>query len=62
MPLFDYKCDTCEYLEENKLSSFADSEQLKECPNCKTLTVRKLTSTPGGFILIGDGFYKPTRR
>lgn len=62
MPLFDFKCELCgETLELLVTSDITTAVHcVRADVDCEGL-MRKQISGPGGFILIGDGFYKPSR-
>ena len=53
MPLYEYKCDTCQKVFE-EMQKFSD-EPLKDCPTCKN-PVQKLISMTS-FALKGSGWY-----
>lgn len=55
MPLFEFKCETCQTTVEKLVK--ADITFI-ECPNCNSKAKKQL-SAPAGFNLVGDGFYKP---
>ena len=55
MPLYEYRCDTCEH-EFEALQKMSD-EALIHCPACDEPSLRKLVSA-GGFRLKGDGWYE----
>ena len=55
MPLYEYRCDTCEH-EFEALQKMSD-ESLIHCPACDEATLRKLVSA-AGFRLKGDGWYE----
>lgn len=55
MPMFEFRCVTCLTLVERLVK--ADVTTV-ECPNCSGKAEKQL-SAPGGFNLVGDGFYKP---
>jgi|TARA_B110001469_G_C9445580_1_gene225403 putative FmdB family regulatory protein len=55
MPLYEYRCDTCEH-EFEALQKMSD-EPLVHCPACDEATLRKLVSA-AGFRLKGDGWYE----
>ena len=58
MALYEYYCDTCEIIFE-ELKKVEDRFETT-CPNCNCKNVVLQTSA-GGFILKGEGFYKPSR-
>lgn len=55
-PIYEYFCKRCNKLFEviHKIDS-----PLSKCPTCSDNTVEKQISA-GGFILKGEGFYKPS--
>lgn len=55
MPIYEYQCEHCEHKMEaiQKISE----DPLKECPECKQETLRKLVSA-AAFKLKGDGWYE----
>ena len=55
MPIYEYKCDACEY-EFEKIQKMSD-EPIKVCPQCHAEAVRKLISA-SGFRLKGGGWYE----
>lgn len=55
MPLYEYRCETCEH-EFEALQKMSD-EPLIHCPACVQGTLRKLVSA-AGFRLKGDGWYE----
>jgi len=57
MPIFDYKCADC----GNEFEKIVRSEVVDvECPLCGAIAERKEVSFKGGFVLKGEGFYKPS--
>lgn len=61
MPIYDYKCPECDYIEYDKFEITTTSELLVECKNCSTedhkvFMERIITGT--SFILKGDGWAK----
>lgn len=58
MPIFEYLCDQCGHQLE-AIQKISD-EPLKQCPNCKQDGLEKIISI-AGFVLKGDGFYKPSQ-
>ena len=55
MPLYEYRCDTCEH-EFEALQKMSD-ESLLHCQACDEPSLRKLVSA-AGFSLKGDGWYE----
>ena len=55
MPIYEYQCEHCEHKME-AIQKFSD-DPLKECPECKQETLRKLVSA-AAFKLKGDGWYE----
>ena len=49
MPLYDFKCSTCEHAFE-KIISYDASQHPIECPECKSQTALRMPSAP----LLGD--------
>lgn len=59
MPIYDYKCPDCGQVFELLVKA---SEHPGGCPHCmNNKDLERLPSIPGGFILKGAGFYKPTK-
>lgn len=56
MPIYQYQCTSCKY-EFDIIQKMSD-EPLQKCPSCKKKKLVKKVSS-GGFILKGDGWYKP---
>lgn len=56
MPLYSYKCYTCDYEFEMLLAH--DDDTSPPCPNCEEQLCIRQMSAPGGFQLKGEGFYK----
>jgi putative FmdB family regulatory protein len=54
MPLYSFKCSTCNAATERIVKS---DVTYVECPNCSGKAEKQL-SAPGGFDLKGDGWYK----
>ncbi|NLZ69127.1 MAG: zinc ribbon domain-containing protein [Spirochaetales bacterium] len=55
MPLYDYKCTSCNKQFE-KMQSFSE-DPIKDCPYCKGKnTVHKMISEPA-VVFKGKGFY-----
>ena len=52
MPIFDYKCDSCDHIKE---CIVRNSEQEIFCEKCNDKMKRQL-STPAGFNFKGSGF------
>ena len=60
MPIFEYKCKSCGKVFE--VIVFNDND-LVGCPECGHIVdkVDKQISRSTGFILKGDGWYKPSK-
>lgn len=56
MPLFEYKCLSCE-TQLDVLQKYGE-KVLITCPTCREDTLVKLFSAPS-FTLVGDGYYRP---
>lgn len=60
MPFFDYKCAECGYSIE-KLT-LGEPELFTWCSGCGIgRYLAKQVAAPKGFILKGNGFYKPSK-
>lgn len=57
MPTYEYGCSTCHHLWEEVKS--ITEPTTKKCPKCSTETAERIISSGGGFILKGEGYYKP---
>ena len=55
MPIYEYRCDTCEHCFEMLQRVGADAPEA--CPSCGAAHVRKLVSSTS-FVLKGSGWYK----
>ncbi len=55
MPLYEYRCQSCEH-ELEALQSFRDAP-LKDCPECGRPELKKKVSAPA-FTFKGEGWYK----
>ena len=56
MPLFDFKCENCDYIEEVLLSSAGSSDTKLTCPECVTETMKRQIGL-SSFKLEGGGWY-----
>lgn len=61
MPLYDYICTACDYKDE-LLLIYKEAKTKRICPGCKKKQFLKQISKPGLFKLVGEGFYKRTKR
>ena len=57
MPLYDFKCETCERVEEMLLPSAGSYDTKLTCPDCETETMKRQVSL-SSFKLEGGGWYK----
>ena len=57
MPLYDFKCEKCDYIEEVLTSSTGSSEIILTCPECEKETMKRKVSL-SSFQLKGGGLYK----
>jgi putative FmdB family regulatory protein len=57
MPLFDFKCETCDYIEEVLLKTAGNSETRLTCPECEKETMIRQVGL-SSFKLEGGGWYK----
>ncbi len=55
MPIYEYQCEHCEH-EMEAIQRISDAP-LKDCPECKQATLRKLVSATA-FKLTGTGWYE----
>ena len=55
MPIYEYQCQHCEHKME-AIQKISD-KPLKDCPECKQETLRKLVSA-AAFKLTGTGWYE----
>jgi putative FmdB family regulatory protein len=60
MPTYEYKCRECGH----KLEFFQSMNDaaLKECPECKNDSLKRLIGTGAGIIFKGSGFYQTDYR
>jgi len=56
MPNYEYECDKCQKIIE--VFQSIKEEPLKQCPECKENTFKRIISKQGAFLLIGSGWYK----
>jgi putative FmdB family regulatory protein len=57
MPLYDFKCEKCDYIEEVLTSSTGSSEIILTCPECEEETMKRQVGL-SSFQLKGGGWYK----
>ena len=55
MPTYDYICNDCEKMYEY-FQSMSDAP-LRECPECKKNSLRRVISGGTGLIFKGSGYY-----
>ena len=55
MPTYDYICNDCEKMYEY-FQSMSDAP-IKECPECKNNSLRRVISGGAGLIFKGSGYY-----
>ena len=55
MPTYDYICNDCEKMYEY-FQSMSDAP-IKECPECKMNSLRRVISGGTGLIFKGSGYY-----
>lgn len=53
MPIYEYRCPTCEHQFE--LRQGYDAESVHVCPECGEIAKRRISSVP--IIFKGDGWY-----
>jgi putative FmdB family regulatory protein len=57
MPIHEYKCDSCGYIEEIYYSNFNDVKCVIQCPKCICQAKIKFSNTARP-IFKGSGFYE----
>jgi putative FmdB family regulatory protein len=55
MPTYDYECDACGHKFE-LFQSIVD-KNVRKCPKCKKLKLRRLFGTGAALVFKGSGFY-----
>ena len=55
MPTYDYTCNDCEKIYEY-FQSMSDAP-IRECPECKKNSLRRVISGGTGLIFKGSGYY-----
>ena len=55
MPTYDYMCNDCEKIYEY-FQSMSDAP-IRECPECKKNSLRRVISGGTGLIFKGSGYY-----
>ena len=55
MPIYEWKCDTCEIYWEDLYNKPDDAPQKRKCPECKKLRPRAVSTF--GMKFVGSGFY-----
>lgn len=56
MPTYEYECKSCKHRFEIFQSIKASA--LRQCPECKKLTLQRLIGSGAGIIFKGSGFYE----
>ena len=57
MPLYDFECEDCGYIEEILTSSAGNTEIVLTCPDCEKETMKRKVGL-SSFQLKGGGWYK----
>ena len=57
MPLYDFECEECDYIEEILTSSAGNAEIVLTCPECEKETMKRKVGL-SSFQLKGGGWYK----
>ena len=57
MPLYDFRCEECDYIEELLTPSAGSSEIALTCPECEKETMKRKVGL-SSFQLKGGGWYK----
>jgi len=60
MPTYDYLCENCEHSFEKFQSITA--RNLRKCPQCGKLKLKRLIGSGAGIIFKGTGFYETDYR
>ena len=60
MPTYDYECEACNHTFEVFQSITA--KQIRKCPECRKLKVKRLIGTGSTIIFKGSGFYQTDYR
>ena len=55
MPMYEWRCDSCEVYWEDLYNKPEDAPQKRKCPSCKKLRPRAMSTF--GLRFIGSGFY-----
>lgn len=55
MPIYEYKCNNCNYIIE-KLQKHQKDTLIEKCPNCQSCSFKKIMSL-SSFKLKGSGWY-----
>jgi putative FmdB family regulatory protein len=58
MPIFDYKCRSCEHVEEFIVKDYM---QQVPCPKCGNTLMQRQVAAPT-FRIFGEGVYKPNKK
>ena len=57
VPLYDFECEECDYVEEILTSSAGNTEIVLTCPECEKETMKRKVGL-SSFQLKGGGWYK----
>ena len=60
MPTYDYVCENCEHKFEQFQSITA--KNLKKCPECGKMNLKRLIGSGSGIVFKGSGFYQTDYR
>ena len=57
MPLYDFECEECDFIEERRTISAGNTEIVLTCPECEEETMKRQVGL-SSFQLKGGGWYK----
>lgn len=57
MPTYPYKCNNCDYKFEVS-QSIKEYKELRKCPQCHQLTLKRLFNIKSGFVKLADSEIK----
>lgn len=55
MPTYSYECQSCHHVFDT--FQYMSEDPLKDCPECKKDSLKRLIGPGAGFIFKGEGFY-----
>ena len=60
MPIFDYGCPECEFVNPDVYKSVSNTDEPEICPKCDTKMDKLITQGPA-FVLKGQGWSKRSK-